>query len=307
MPPLLSSNGAAAVATRRLPPVPRRNAPATVAVLPARPGALARCKLTPPLKWHGGKNYLAKRIIELMPPHVHYVEPFAGGLAVLLAKDPEGVSEVVNDVDGNLMNFWRTLQVPDTFERFARVVQAIPFSEVEWREAMPSNLGSSLRQAIAFFVRCRQSLAGRQSCFAPLSRTRTRKGMNEQAAAWLGAVDGLAAVHARLRRVVILNRPAVEVIRQQDGPDTLIYCDPPYLASKRTAPDVYAHEMTTADHRELVTCLCHCKGKVMLSGYRSVLYDAALSGWTRHDFDVANNAASGKEKRRMTECVWCNW
>jgi len=62
-------------------------------------------KLTQPLKWHGGKHYLAKAIIELMPPHVHYVEPYFGGGSVLLEKDPVGVSEVVNDRNRELMNF----------------------------------------------------------------------------------------------------------------------------------------------------------------------------------------------------------
>ncbi len=70
-------------------------------------------KLTQPLKWHGGKHYLAKRIIELMPEHVHYVEPYFGGGAVLLQKDPEGVSEVVNDIDGELMSFWDCLRAPE--------------------------------------------------------------------------------------------------------------------------------------------------------------------------------------------------
>jgi DNA adenine methylase len=80
----------------------------------------SRSRLTAPLKWHGGKHYLASRIVALMPPHLHYVEPFAGGLAVLLARDPDdpdkwmpphkGVSEVVNDLDGRLINFWRVLR-----------------------------------------------------------------------------------------------------------------------------------------------------------------------------------------------------
>ena len=52
-----------------------------------------------PLKWHGGKSYLAGRIVAMMPAHTHYVEPYAGGLSVLLAKEPEGVSEVVTDLD----------------------------------------------------------------------------------------------------------------------------------------------------------------------------------------------------------------
>src|SRR5437868_4971415 len=98
-------------------------------------GTLAAPRITPPLKWHGGKQYLARRIVGLMPPHVHYVEPFAGGLAVLLTKSPEGVSEVVNDLYADLTNFWRVLQTPDAFDRFRRVVEAIPFSEVEWHDA----------------------------------------------------------------------------------------------------------------------------------------------------------------------------
>src|SRR5277367_6732947 len=98
--------------------------------------------LTAPLKWHGGKHYLARRIVALMPRHLHYVEPFAGGLAVLLARDPgdpalrapghQGVSEVVNDLDGALTNFWRVLRDSPAFERFARTVQALPLSRQEW-------------------------------------------------------------------------------------------------------------------------------------------------------------------------------
>ncbi len=87
--------------------------------------------LTPPLKWHGGKHYLARRIVARMPPHTHYVEPYAGGLAVLLAKNPDGVSEVVNDLHRDLTTFWRVLQDADAFEDFRRAVEAVPFSEAE--------------------------------------------------------------------------------------------------------------------------------------------------------------------------------
>jgi DNA adenine methylase len=92
---------------------------------------------SPPLKWHGGKHYLARRIVGLMPRHRHYVEPYAGGPAVLLASDPvdpglwvgdtsgqRGVSEVANDRNGRLMNFWRVLRDEDTLARFRRAVEA---------------------------------------------------------------------------------------------------------------------------------------------------------------------------------------
>jgi DNA adenine methylase len=132
--------------------------------------------------------------------------------------------------------------------------------------------------------------------------------MNGNASEWLGAVDGLADVHARLRPVVLENMPAVELIRREDGPGTLFYCDPPYLHETRTSTDAYGpHEMTEEDHRELLGVLLACEGKVMLSGYPSRLYDEALAGWTRHKFDLPNNAAGGKKKGRETEVVWANY
>src|SRR5574338_1620263 len=146
-----------------------------------------------PIKWHGGKHYLAQRIVERMPPHRVYVEPYAAGLSVLLAKDPEGISEVVNDLDGDLTNFWHVLRDEEKFQRFVRIVEAIPFSEHEWQLAR-SSLGcdeDSVQNAVDFFVNCRQSLSGRGKSFAPLSTKRTRRGMNEQVSAWLTAVAGL--------------------------------------------------------------------------------------------------------------------
>ena len=120
----------------------------------------------------------------------------------------------------------------------------MPFSEAEWQLASESNRGHPVEEAVRFFVHCRQSLAGRMDGFAPLSRMRTRRGMNEQASAWLNAVAGLADVHSRLRRVSILNRNAIDVIRQQDGSRTLFYLDPPYLGEATCAlDDVYSFEM----------------------------------------------------------------
>src|SRR5579859_8049086 len=91
--------------------------------------------LDPPLKWHGGKHYLAPKIVALMPPHLHYVEPYFGGGSVLLAKDPEGVSEVVNDLNYELTEFWLALQDPEAFGRFWGLSKATPFSETEWKIA----------------------------------------------------------------------------------------------------------------------------------------------------------------------------
>jgi DNA adenine methylase len=265
-----------------------------------------------PLKWHGGKSYLAKRIAALMPPHTHYVEPFFGGGSVLLHKDPEGVSEVANDIHGELANFWGVLQSEEQFANFRRMAEAIPFSQPQYEHAQWAlrHCAAEARlycRAVWFFVVCRQSMAGRMKDFATLSRRRTRRGMNEQASAWLSAVEGLPAVHARLRRVVILNRPALDVIRQQDGEATLFYLDPPYLPDTRATPDVYRHEMTPIEHAELLHALLDVRGKVMLSGYPSPLYDSTLKDWSRVEFDLPNHAAGGASKARETEVLWCNF
>ena len=131
--------------------------------------------------------------------------------------------------------------------------------------------------------------------------------MNEQASAWLTCVEGLPAVSARLRRVVILNQPALEVIRQQDGATTLFYLDPPYLHQTRATTGNYQHEMTEEDHRELLAAIKRCQGRVMLSGYPNPLYDGELAGWRRADFQIDNKASGGKVKRQMTESVWMNF
>jgi DNA adenine methylase len=275
--------------------------------------------LTPPLKWHGGKHYLASRIVGLMPPHLHYVEPFFGGGAVLLLRDPadpslwmppnKGVSEVANDVNGRLVNFWRVLKDESLFPRFVRMAQAIPVARDEW-EAAHAHIPSAddpVADAVAFFVDCRQSRSGLMKGFTPVTRSRTRREMNGNVSEWLSAVDGLPEIHARLRRVLIENMPAVDLIRREDAPFTLFYCDPPYLHTTRKATEAYAFEMTETDHEELLGVLRQCKGKVMLSGYPSKLYDEALAAWNRHTFDLANHAANGKAKRRETEVVWCNF
>jgi DNA adenine methylase len=240
---------------------------------------------------------------------------------VLLARDPadprlwagdgsgtRGVSEVANDLDGRLMNFWRVLRDEGTFGRFRRQVEATPLSRGEWDAAEAHAQGQDpVDDAAAFFVRCRQSRSGLMKTFTPLTRGRTRRGVNGNASEWLSAVEGLADVHARLRPVVLENRPALELIRREDAPGTLFYCDPPYLHKTRETTDAYALEMTEADHRELLAVLRACKGKVMLSGYPSRLYDDALAGWTRHAFDLPNQASGAKVKGRETEVLWCNF
>lgn len=268
-----------------------------------------------PLKWHGGKYYLARRIVGLLPRRRLYVEPFAGGLSVLLTRDPTDQVEVVNDLNRRLTNFWRVLQNHGYFAEFQRIVNVLPFSEAEWSAADKALAGGDtvdpVGNAVRFFVHCRQSLAGRQQSFAPISQARPRRGMCEQVSAWLTAVEGLPAVHERLKRVAVLDsQKATDVIRKYDGGETVFYLDPPYLHSTRQDATAYGpYEMSVTDHEDLLDTVLACKGAVAISGYHSDLYDARLggAGWHCHEYELPNNAAGGEAKRKMVEVVWANF
>ncbi len=280
--------------------------------------------LTQPIKIHGGKHYIAKKIVALMPPRcknpnkpsprdkgwLHYVEPYFGGGSVLLANDPEGISEVVNDIDRDLLTFWKILSNLKAFQEFKRRIEGTPFCEAAFDEAgfVPENPEPMLR-AILFFVRCRQSRQGLRKDFATITRNRTRRGMNEQASSWLSAIEGLPDVHARMSRVVMLNRPAPDVIRNQDDRRTLFYLDPPYLHETRAVKNSYAHEMSKEDHEKLLLQIADIRGRFLLSGYRSKLYDDYARGykWDRVEIPIDNKAGSGKTKRKMIEVVWANF
>lgn len=251
-----------------------------------------------------------------MPPHTHYVEPYFGGGAVLFAKDGEGVSEVVNDVNEELTTFWQCLRNPYAFGALEQTLLMTAFSQNEFENA--KELCDALRtyptdsaviRATAFFIRYRQSRQGLGKDFATLSRNRVRRGMNEQVSSWLSAVEGLPEAHERLKRVVVLNDDAVKVIKQQDGPKTHFYLDPPYLHETRVTTGDYEHEMTEDQHRQLLAVLDKLKGTFQLSGYRSALYDSAAVAcrWHRADFDLPNNASGKKAKERKTECLWMNY
>lgn len=261
---------------------------------------------------------IGSKIVKLFPPkkdYVHYVEPYFGGGSVLFKANPEGVSEVANDINSDLYGFWLVLRNPTMFAEFRRLAEATPFNESTWNwaeQVINQPVGENLtsKRAWAFFVLCRQSLAGRMKSFTGVTKTRTRRGMNNEVSAWLTTVEWLPAVHERLKRVLILNRPALEVIQKHDGPKTLFYLDPPYLHKTRVTTTEYGeNEMDEADHLELLVTLDDLKGKFLLSGYKSRLYDnhAKRRGWSRHEFKIANAASGAKKKRVMTEVVWANY
>jgi DNA adenine methylase len=276
-----------------------------------------------PIKRHGGKAYLAQQIVAMFPSrclnpnapdpadsgYLHYVEPYFGGGAVLFANDPVGISEVVCDLDGELTNFWDAIKSVEKFQELAWLAALTPVSWHEYERAVTPK-GTPAERALAFLVRNRQSRQALGKDFCTVVKNRCRRGMQEQVSAWLSAVDGLPEIHARLKRVMILpSGDGIATIKQQDGPRTLFYLDPPYLHSTRTEPDCYDHEMTGAQHRELLKTLAGIQGRFVLSGYHSPLYDtfADTEGWRVREFEIDNKSGSGATKQRRVEVIWTDY
>lgn len=271
------------------------------------PAARARRGRLIAFGWYGGKFAHLSWLLPLLPRAHHYCEPFGGSAAVLLNRAPSPV-ETYNDLDGEVVNFFRVLR--DRREELLRAIGLTPFSREEFYLALTPPTGplDDLERARQFFVRARQARIGLAQT-ASLGRWAnckgtSRAGMSGAVSRWLGSAEGLAPVAERLLRVQIENRPAAEVIERYDSPDTLFYCDPPYPHSARGDASAYGYEMTDDDHRELARLLHACRGRVALSGYRCPLLDELYADWQRLDAST-KNCHSAKQPRR--EALWVNY
>ena len=264
--------------------------------------------LKPPFTYFGGKLSLAERIVSLLPAHEHYVEPFAGSLAVLLAKAPSHM-ETVNDLDGDLMNLWRVLR--DQPAEFERACALTPHSraeatQAEWDER--SGL-SDLERARRLWVRLTQCRGGHTRRRTGWRYYQDPRGSHSSMPGYLDAyVARMEPVVMRLRGVSLECLPAADVIaRYGKHSGCLIYADPPYLKDVRTWRNDagYGHEMLLEDeHRELLEVLLSCRAAVVLSGYASELYDGLLTAWFRRE--IATQTGNGGTDRARTEVLWSN-
>ncbi len=262
--------------------------------------------------WYGGKYSHLDFILPHIPQDTrHYCDVFGGSAAVLINRNPAPV-ETYNDIDTELVNFFRVLR--DQGEDLIRAIALTPFSRAELTLACtpvplvgPQAL-QPLERARRFYVRARQTRTG----LAQTSSTgrwahcvlTSRAGMAGAVSRWLGAVEGLPEIVQRLQRVQIENAPALDVIARYDTDETVFYLDPPYVHDVRGDSAAYAYEMNDADHVALADKLATIRGRAVLSGYRNDLYDRLYQGWTCIDAPVRTCHSVRKPRQ---ETLWLNF
>ncbi|MDF3821680.1 DNA adenine methylase [Leptospira sp. 96542] len=262
----------------------------------------------PALRYHGGKFRLAPWIIDHFPPHRIYVEPFGGAAGVLLRK-PRSHGEVYNDLDGDVVNFFRVLRDAASRERLIEACLLTPYARADFELAWePSD--DAIERARRTAVR---SMMGFGSAGATKGstgfRTDTKRAYSTAQFDWTQYPRNLAAVGERLSGVLIENRPAIEVMRQHDDQSVLHFVDPPYVHSTRATRNTglrgaYRHEMTDDNHAELLQELQELQGMVVLSGYPSGIYAGLLSGW--HCVTTQARISAGRGTGLRTEALWLN-
>jgi DNA adenine methylase len=267
----------------------------------------------PPTQYFGSKGRLGPWIASLLPTHRTYVEPFCGSAAVLFAKPPSP-TEVINDRDGDLVLLFRVLR--DRGPELARALRLTPYARAELRAAALDTAGlDELERARRVFVRLNMTVGKtlrRSSGFAAAFNTNGA----DHAHKFASLVDHLPTAAGRLRRVIIEDRPALEVIAKYGAANAVIYCDPPYLDSTRSAraqrrgADYQVEYASEAEHRELAAALHTTPAAVLLSGYPSPLYHELYdqAGWWRAEraVDKPSSLTSGGRAARAVEAIWSN-
>jgi DNA adenine methylase len=257
----------------------------------------------PSLRYHGGKWKLAKWIISYFPEHRTYVEPFGGAGSILLQK-PRSYAEIINDLDENIINYFRVLRDPVSASELKRLLEMTPFARVEFENAYePSDdpIECARRLVIRSFMGF--GSAAHNSKFATGFRANSNRSGSTPAHDWGNFPENINNITRRLQGVVIENRPAESIIKQHDGENTLIYADPPYMhdtRSKRQNQN-YCFEMSDQDHATLADQLNRVDGMVIISGYRNDAYDYFYKDWKRID---KATFADGANKR--VESLWLN-
>ena len=249
--------------------------------------------IPPAIRYLGSKFLCAEWIISHFPPHRAYCEPCGGSAAVLLNK-PRAELETYNDLDGDIVNFFRVVR--DHAPELTRRLSLSPWIREEYDAALePSD--DQIESARRFFVRLNMSING---TMRKTAGCRMNKNPDDHRKNKTVFDDKLLKVAERLIGVQIEHRDALIVVKSYDTPDTLFYVDPPYLLETRKSGNGYRFETDSAWHVQMFEALSAVRGMAIVSGYPSQLYAETYeaAGWRREDRQALT------QRGMATESIW---
>jgi DNA adenine methylase len=257
--------------------------------------------------YYGGKaGVLGAWIVSLLPPHKTYGEPYGGMANVLMQKVPAH-HEFYNDLNSGLVTLFRVVRNPWTCAQLVELLNLTPYAREEWKDCHTTwkTETDEVEKARKVFVILSQSYVG--SIFSSGWKQSSPDNRKANAKRFVNAIDHIKAVCKRLRTVEIENQPALKLCERWDNPNTCLYLDPPYVPETRTQVGDYVHEMSYADHEEMLGFCQTSKSNILLSGYSNELYDSMLlpKGWDKiQRATYAHSAMSHGTNRVRTEVVW---
>lgn len=239
-----------------------------------------------PLAYIGGKSKLSKTIIEMMPEHQAYCEVFAGAAWVFFRKEPSKY-ETINDLDGDLITFYRVLQnhLEEFLRQFKWLLSSREWFE-DWKRQQAAGGLTDIQRAARYYYLQRHTFAGRVR-----NRTFGTGPLHRPRINLLRMEEELSEVHLRLCGVTIEHLPWQDFITRYDRPQTLFYLDPPYYQ----AP-YYQHNLDLEDYQDVARILTTLTGKFILSINDMPIIREVFSPFNIHPVELKYSASKGKQK-----------
>ena len=241
----------------------------------------------------GGKVRISSWVTSFFPRHRIYVEPFGGAAGVLLNKAPSPL-EVYNDLNSDLVNFFRVLRDKEKAEELIRRLKLTPYAREEYYSVYPMPKDDDIERARALIVRAGMGFGIRGAVSVkPLGFATEPKKIRKKAKVFVNHVEKMSEIAERFRSVAIEHVDALELIPRYDSPDTLWYVDPPYNC------ECSVKYRAGVDQEAMLGVFKKVSGFVVLSGYMSELYADELEGWhieTRTDQNFGH--------KHKEECLW---
>ncbi|KAA6347886.1 hypothetical protein EZS27_004666 [termite gut metagenome] len=251
-----------------------------------------------PINWYGGKQYLSRHILEILPDHDIYTEAFCGGASLFWLKQPAKEYEILNDINGDLVNFFRV--VKNDFDSLKELVTNSVYDRDDFEYARfilcYNKYFTSVQRAWALWFLSKTSFLVQLNSFCVNNRFMNRLQ---------NSMDNFnIELSQRFRGVAIENIDALDFIKKYDKPNALHFLDPPYLG---TSCGLYKGMFHVEQFKELLDILLSLNGKFILTTYTNSIIDDYIERGKWKVKGIENTVMSSHNKKKATELIIYNF